>query len=482
MFPKRRCRPISGFGDGTADHASQTLISVQKPEKTAMNANDDLRRRMRRDAAAVFDAGLAAVSAEAAVKAHFQRHEDILAAGGRRFNLNAFDRIRVIGAGKATAAMAAAVEEVLGDGVAGGSITVKYGHGEALKRVETVEAGHPLPDAKGRDGARRILDIAEQAGPGDLIICLLSGGGSALMPLPAAGLTLADKQRTMDVLLACGAAIHEINTIRKHTSAIKGGQLARAAAPATLVTLVLSDVVGDELDVIASGPTVPDTSTFAQALDIVRRYEIASKLPAAVMDHLRSGAAGQMPETPKPGLPAFAAAFTTVIGSNIQALKSARETAVRLGYHSLVLSSMIEGETRDAARFHMAVAAEIAKSGLPLPPPACLISGGETTVTLTGRGVGGRNQEFALAAALHLKGRTPTLILSAGTDGTDGPTDAAGAFADHTTIDRARAIGLDPARHLVDNNAYPFFKQLDDLLITGPTGTNVMDMRIVLVE
>jgi hydroxypyruvate reductase len=309
----------------------------------------------------------------------------------------------------------------------------------------------------------------------------MSGGGSALLPLPAQGLTLKDKQETIKVLLACGATIHEINAIRKHTSAVKGGQIARAVHPATLISLILSDVVGDNLDVIASGPTVPDSSSFSDCMEIFRRYSIIKKLPTSVVRHIKAGISGKVSETSKKGDPAFLRTRNQIIGSNFEAIIAAKQKAEGLGYTTLALSSMIEGETKDVAHVHGAIAREILKTGNPIPPPACILSGGETTVTITGKGLGGRSQEFSLAMAIDIAGNESIVALSAGTDGTDGPTEAAGAVADTDTFKRAVSMGLDPRQFLVNNDSYHFFDQLGDLFITGPTNTNVMDMRIILV-
>lgn len=439
-------------------------------------------RDMRRDARGIFQAALAAVAPEAAMRAHCRRDGDRLQMGQRSYRLSDYRDIWILGTGKAAAAMALHLEDLLRDRIAGGLVTVKYGHLAPLRTVRIIEAGHPLPDENGSEGARRILDLAESAGPRDLVFCLISGGGSALLPLPAQGLSLADKQRTSRELLACGASIHEMNTIRKHLSAIKGGRLAAAVHPATLCTVILSDVVGDDLDIIASGPTVPDPATFDDALAVVERYSLARRLPEAVIGHLRRGAAGEVPESPKPEDPCFAGTYHLIVGSNRQCLQAAREEALKRGYHALILSSLMEGETRDVARVHGAMGREVLATGHPASSPACLISGGETTVTLRGRGRGGRNQEFALAAAIDIDGAREVVVLSAGTDGTDGPTDAAGAIADGHTAARARAAGMDPRRHLEDNDAYPLFERLDDLLKTGPTNTNVMDLRLVLAS
>ena len=312
--------------------------------------------------------------------------------------------------------------------------------------------------------------------PEDLIVCLISGGASALLPFPAPPVTLAEKQAVTRLLLHCGANIHEINCVRKHISRIKGGQLARLAYPATLVTLILSDVIGDDLDVIGSGPTAPDPTTFADARAILEKYRIWSKLPS-VRQILSSATA----ETPKPGDKTFRKTQNVIVGSNALAVDAAAHEARRLGFHTLVLSTFLEGEAREVARVHASIAKEIRTSGRPVKPPACVISGGETTVTVRGRGRGGRNQEFALAAALAIAGLRDTVILSAGTDGSDGPTVAAGAIADGTTIARAEALGHSAAAFLANNDSYSFFDALGDLVKTGPTGTNVADMQVILV-
>jgi len=446
--------------------------------------------QMRKDALDIFRAGVQAVEPAAAVKRYCRREGKLLLVHQNVYDLTEFERIYVIGAGKAGAPMARAVEETLGERITDGFINVKYGHLTKLSRVKVTEAGHPVPDEAGLQGARAILDLASRAEKGDMVICLISGGGSALLPLPAEGLSLQDKQDTTKVLLACGATIHEINAVRKHISRVKGGDLARAAYPATLISLMLSDVVGDDLDVIASGPTVPDSSSFQDCMNIFDKYGIRDKVPETVLNHIRKGIEGKVPETPKPADPVFTRTQSAIVGSNLACVVAAEKKARSLGYHTLVLSTMIEGETREVARAHAGIAKEILKSGHPLSPPACVLSGGETTVTITGRGLGGRNQEFVLAAAMGLSavpgqaglnGREGIVVLSAGTDGTDGPTDAAGAVADSRTIQRAEALGLNPADFLFNNDAYHFFENLGDLVKTGPTNTNVMDLRIMLI-
>ncbi len=437
--------------------------------------------QMRQDAINIFQSGLQAVEPGMAVKNACRREGEHFFIGGLDYDLSQIDNVYVLGAGKASAPMAAAIEEFLGKRIRSGIINVKYGHLAELKYIKLVEAGHPVPDENGEQGSGEILDLAKAAGKDDLVLCLMSGGGSALTPLPAQGLTLKDKQDTIKVLLACGATIHEINAIRKHTSRLKGGRLAQAAHPATLISLILSDVVGDNLDVIASGPTVPDASSFPECMEIFNKYRIIEKLPIKVVDHIRAGIEGVISETPKAGDPVFGRTQNLIIGSNMNAIRAAKQKAEALGYNSIILSSMIEGETRDVAHVHGAIAREIIKTGHPIEAPACILSGGETTVTITGQGLGGRSQEFSLAAAIDIADVDGVVVLCAGTDGTDGPTDAAGAIADTHTISRALSAGLNPHKFLTDNDSYHFFDQMSDLFKTGPTNTNVMDLRIVLV-
>ncbi|MFQ5651772.1 MAG: glycerate kinase [bacterium] len=437
--------------------------------------------KLRQDAKAIFEAGVHAADPRGAVHEFVGREKNCLTVAGRPYDLDDFGNVYVVGAGKAAAAMAAAVEEILGDKITAGVINVKYGHLDHVHKLELHEAGHPVPDKAGQQGVLEMVQLLEKAGEKDLFICLISGGGSALLPLPADGISLQDKQEVTRQLLACGATIDEINTVRKHISKIKGGQLTRLAYPAQLVTLILSDVVGDPLDAIASGPTVPDSTTFQEVEQILRRHEILKQIPATIQTHLQKGVRGEIPETPKAGDGMFAKTQNVIVASNFEAIAAARDQAAALGYNTLILSSFVQGETREVAHVHAAIAREIVSSGHPVEPPACIISGGETTVTLRGTGKGGRNQEFALAAAIVLDGLRPVVILSGGTDGTDGPTDAAGAFCDGDTVRRAQATGLEAATHLSNNDAYPFFKALGDLLITGPTNTNVMDLRLILV-
>ena len=423
-------------------------------------------KRLRKQAFSIFQSALRAADPAGAVTRHLERRDT-----------SRYKNIYVIGAGKAGASMAHAAEKALGRRITGGLVNVKYGYVAKLRRIELNECGHPVPDQNGVDGAARIAEIAENAGKDDLVLCLVSGGASALMPLPAEPITLEEKQATTKLLLACGANIHEINAIRKHISRIKGGQLARLASPATVEALLLSDVIGDDLDVIGSGPTAPDASTFAGAVALLERYGIFGRVPAAVKERLERGVAGEIPETPKPSDPVFKRVRNTVVGSCKLALDAAAKRAREMGFRTLVLSSEIQGETREIARMHAAIAREVVHSGQPIKPPCCIVTGGETTVTIKGGGLGGRNQEFVLAAALDIAGLSNVVIFSAGTDGSDGPTDAAGAIADGDTLGRKP----EALRYLDENNSYRYFEALGDLVITGPTNTNVMDVRLVMV-
>ncbi len=435
-------------------------------------------RSLRRDALRIFKTALKAAGPYAAVLRHMRVDKGAIVAGKQRYRLDSFRNVYVIGAGKASAQMARAVERLLGSRITGGEINVKDGHTAPLRRIHLNESSHPVPDDRGVQGASRIAQIARQAGPDDLVLCLISGGASALLALPAPGITLAEKQKTTQLLLHCGATIHELNCVRKHISEIKGGQLARMVYPAKLLTLILSDVIGDDLDVIGSGPTVPDRSTFADARAIFEKYRIWDKLPVNV----RRRFTAEAEETPKPGDAIFEQTNNVIVGSNALAVNAAAAEARQLGYRTLVLSTFVEGEAREVARVLGAIAKEIHASGRPTGKPACVIAGGETTVTIRGNGFGGRNQELALAAAIDIAGLPSTVVLSSGTDGTDGPTDAAGAIADGMTLTRAQALGLNATAFLANNDSYRFFAATGDLIKTGPTGTNVADIQVVLVR
>ncbi len=439
---------------------------------------------LRSHADTIIEAALAAVAPEKAIRRHLCLEGASLRCGSHLIDLSGFKKAVVIGAGKAGAPMAAATEGILGELVQGGIVVVKDGHVCPTDRVRILEASHPVPDSRSVEAAKEILRLVEEnAGPETLFINLLSGGASALLAAPAPGITLQDKQEVTRLLLECGADIYEINAVRKHLSAIKGGNLARAARGSTMISLVISDVIGDRLDTIGSGPAFPDSTTWKDAHDILHRYHLWEKVPDTVRKRIEQGMCGKVPDTPSEDDPCFISVITCIIASNRQALKAASQAARGIGYRTLILSSSIRGETADIAGMHSAIAREISESGNPLPGPCCIISGGETTVTMgEDHGTGGRNQEFALSAACEIAGLKNVMVLSLGTDGTDGPTDAAGAAVTGETVDTARKLGLDPTAYLRRHDAYTFFKQTGELIITGPTMTNVMDIHIVLVS
>lgn len=438
-------------------------------------------KQQRQDARVIFEAGLVASDPELLIGRRLQVDGQILYAGERLYNLANHGDIYVVGAGKATARMALAVEALLGERIAGGIIIVKRGHRVPLRKIEVVEAGHPIPDQEGVDATESIIGLLRRTQKTDLILCLVSGGASALLSCPVVGLSLQDKQQTTQALLNCGARIQEVNAIRKHISRVKGGRLAELAYPSTVLSLILSDVIDDSMDNIGSGPTAPDSSTFADCLSIIDRYRVGGMIPVTVRSILKKGAAGEIVDTPKAGDPIFQKVQNLLIGNNQLALVAAKEKAEALGYNTLVLSGSIEGEARKVAIDHVVMARDVLSSSGPIRPPACIISGGETTVAIRGDGLGGRNQEFAMAAAIEIDGLEGVVVLSGGTDGTDGPTDAAGGIVDGTTVQRARDKGLDARSYLERNDSYPFLKTVGDLLITGPTLTNVMDLRMVLI-
>lgn len=436
--------------------------------------------RLHDSALEIFRAALNAADPRAAVRRTLRREGGRLSVGARTYDLAQIRRVFVVGFGKASGAMGQAVEEVLGDRIESGWISVKYGHGAPLRKIHLHEAGHPLPDDNSLLGARRILELLDQTGTDDLVICLISGGGSAILELPVAGVSLEDLRTLTDVLLRSGATINQVNTLRKHISQVKGGQLARRSR-APIVSLILSDVIGSPLDTIASGPTAPDATTFADALRIVEQRGVRAQLPASIVRHLERGGR-EIPDTPKVGDTAFERVQNVVIADNSIACEAALRAARDRGFNALLLSTYVQGEAREVAKVLAAIAKEIAASEHPVARPACVVAGGETTVTVRGDGKGGRNQELALAAAIELADMEDVLILSAGTDGTDGPTDAAGAIADGSTLKRAAEKGLDARLFLARNDAYHLFEPLGDLITTGPTNTNVNDVMLVLVD
>lgn len=453
-----------------------------------------------RDAEAVFRSGLERADPRSIIRRVLSCDGDILLVHTETetasYDLSRYDSVVALGMGKAGAKMAAGLESVLGDRLSGGIVAVKTGYTEKLERITLIEASHPIPDETSVSAADRVLRYAKGLGDKTLAIVLISGGGSALLCAPYEGegyaITLEEKRIVTKALLGSGATIQEVNTVRKHLSRIKGGRLAQALAPATTLSLILSDVVGDDLDAIASGPTVPDRTTWRDARDVIARYHLENTIPAAALGILDAGCAGRISDTPKSEDPSFSNTRNVLIGTNYQSLLAAQKTAVGLGYNTLVLTSRLTGEAREAALFFLGIGLDSAAYGSPVPSPACIIAGGETTVTLKGTGKGGRNQEMALAFLNGLRklGTGITLpdavrrlsFLSGGTDGSDGPTDAAGAVASAEVLSRALAQGLDPDAYLADNNSYEFYSKCGGLLMTGPTNTNVCDIQVLIIE
>jgi len=400
-------------------------------------------------------------------------------------DLSSYRQVMVLGIGKASARMASAMESILDEDLTSGFVITKYGHGLDLRKVKVLEAGHPVPDENSLKGARILTDMARAADEHTLIIHLISGGGSSLFCLPADGISLDQKRRTTQALLASGAGIDEVNCVRKHLSKVKGGGLAQIAYPARLINLILSDVIGDRIDTIASGITAPDPTTFQDALSIVHQYELEARLPEPVMDRLVRGARGEVAETPKKGNPIFRNSVHVILGSNSLACGAAREAAQKLGYDAQILSTTISGEAAEAGKCFAQLAKAINEGKPRKGKPAIIIAGGETTVTLRGKGKGGRNQEMALAFALELHRILPDssniFFLSAGTDGSDGPTDAAGALVTPALMEKMKTISPEAASSLQDNDSYSFFQTQGGLFITGPTYTNVCDIQILAV-
>jgi len=434
--------------------------------------------QLRSDAVAIFNGAVTAVDPANAVRRYVHINDSAIAVADRSYAFHRCRNIYIIGAGKAAVPMAQALESLLGEPLRGGIVVTKYGQARRLGKVHVLEAAHPIPDLAGEDGARQIAAIAQQAVEDDLLFFLVSGGGSALLPYPIDGVTLADKQQVTQLLLRSGATIREMNTLRRHLSQLKGGKLARMAYPAQLVGLIISDVVGDTLEDIASGPSAPDSTCYADCLAIMQKYRLVELLPASVQAILERGIHGEVAETVKADDIAFTRVQNLIIASNRLATEAARSHAVALGYRSEILSNTIEGESREVAKQQAAMLKKVLTQ--PRSKPLCFILGGETTVTVRGDGIGGRNQEFALAAAVELAGTPGVVVLSAGTDGIDGPTNAAGAIVDGATVSRGRFHGCEAAQSLARNDAYNFLHATGDLLITGPTQTNVMDLQVIL--
>jgi glycerate 2-kinase len=432
---------------------------------------------LRQCAQQIWEAALTAARPEACIPKVIQLSDDGFVVDGKEIQTPG--RLVVIGAGKASAGMAGVIEGLFGKRISAGLVITKYGHRIETEHIQIFEAGHPVPDQSGALAVEGMREILRDLRPGDVVLCLISGGGSALLPAPAPQIDLKEKQEVTTALLRAGATIRELNAVRKHLSSIKGGQLLRWTAPARVVSLIMSDVIGDPLDFIASGPTSPDTTTFADALTIIQKYGI--EVSGRVRERFEAGTRGEIEETPKEGDPIFERVSNHVIATNRMLVETASAKARELGFETLFLSSEVEGEARDVGRFFASMAREIGSTGNPAEPPACVLAAGETTVTVRGLGMGGRNQEMALAWAMKMKDwDRPTCFASIATDGTDGSTIAAGGLVDPHTYRRAIEVNMDPARYLRSNDSYNFLKAVGDLVTTGPTQTNLMDLQILL--
>lgn len=457
-------------------------IKIKNRSEILSNAESNLNREARRIALDAIEGAIESVDPKRLIKSKVALSNGRLIVNGKLFDLKSFRRIFVIGGGKASGYMAEAIEEILGERISDGIIVTPHGTAKNIKTkiVRVHEASHPVPDKTSVEGAKKIIELVEKAEESDLVICLISGGGSSLMVYPRDEISLEDKRKVTEILLKCGANINEINTVRKHLSKFKGGQLARSIYPATLISLVLSDVIGDPLDVIASGPTVPDSTTFKDAINVLKKYNVWETIPNSVKDLLINGEKGLVEETPKGG-PFFRNVHNFVIGNNRIACLSAVNHLREMGLNTLLLTSYMEGEARIIGLTISSIAKEIASSGNPIRRPAGIVMGGESTVTVTGKGIGGRNQEIALASSIGISGLEGVVVASISTDGVDGPTDAAGAIVDGNTIARSKTMGLNPEEYLHNNDSYTFFKKLRDLIYTGPTGTNVNDITVLVM-
>lgn len=427
----------------------------------------------------LFQAGLKAVDPYEAVCRHVKLRRDRLTIGIHRYSLHPHRRIVVVGAGKASARMAQALERQLGSRIDTGLVVVKYGHGAPTRKIHIVEAGHPVPDAAGLKASRMMIELVGGLKPDDLLIVLLSGGASSLLPAPAPGLSLRDKQRTTRLLLRSGATIQEMNAVRKHLSRLKGGQLA-AATSAWVASVILSDVLGNDLGTIGSGPTAPDPTTFREAWTTLERYGVSAALPETVRRRMEAGLSRSVAETPKPGATLFRRVHNVLAGDNQAAVDAVARSAKEQGLHPLVLSTTVTGEAREIAKIFGAIAREITAKNRPVRRPCCVIAGGETTVTVRGQGQGGRAQEFALAAALEIAGLPNVWVAGFATDGTDGPKPVAGAVVTGETASLAQRGKMNLLRALRENDTYPLLKKLGAHIVTGPTGTNVNDLYLLL--
>jgi glycerate 2-kinase len=459
------------------------MVQVKNRQELLDNAFSLDNRKAREIVLDAIEALLDEVEPKKVVKSKVLLSDETVHVDEKTFDLTSFNQIIVVGGGKASGFMAEALEEILGDRINHGLVVVPKGTASRYntKKINFHEASHPIPDNSSIEGATKIIDLVSHAQKTDLVICLISGGGSSLMALPKTGISLGDKRKVTDLLLKCGATINEINTVRKHISAFKGGQLAKAAYPATVLGLLLSDVLGDPLDMIASGPTVPDSTTFRDAINVLKRYDLWEKVPSSVKKVLSDGETGLIEETPKKGSPVFEKVNNIVLGNNRLACQAAADAMKKHGLNTVFLTSFLEGEAREIGTALGSLVKEALVSGNPLPPPVGIVAGGETTVTVTGEGKGGRNQEIALAATLKIEGLDRVVMVSLSTDGIDGPTDAAGALIDGETLRRSEDLGLDARRYLKNNDSYSFFSRVGGLIFTGSTGTNVNDVTLLIV-
>jgi glycerate 2-kinase len=456
-------------------------MSVISNKKQLIQNGETQRDRTARELALTsLETALKAADPKQIIKSKLSLKDSVLKVDDFSFDLGKFKSVYVVGGGKASGSMAEALEQVLGKRITSGFVNVLHGSAKKTRIVKLHEANHPVPDEAGVEGTRKMLDVAEGATAEDLVICLISGGGSSMMPLPRDGISVSDKRQITDLLLKSGATITEINTVRKHISEFKGGWLAKKAYPATVLNLIMSDVIGDPLDFIASGPTVPDSTTFSDAILVLRKYSLWNKAPASIAKVLSDGERGIIPETPKANDESFKKVHNVVIGNNRLASQAARTALKSAGLNALLLTSMLEGEARHVGTVLSSIAHELTISNNPVQKPAAILAGGETTVTVTGTGKGGRNQELALGAAVKLDGLDGVVVVSLTTDGVDGPTDAAGAIVDGKTLSRAKKMSLSPQKFLADNDSYSFFSKLGDLIFTGPTGTNVNDISLIV--
>lgn len=457
------------------------MTGINNKEQLVKNGETELDRKARDLALRSLEHALNVADPKQIIKSKLLLKNSALKVDKLSFDLKKFKNVYVVGGGKASGSMAEALEQILGNRITSGVVNVPHGSKNETSIIKLHSASHPVPDEAGVQGTRHMLEIADKAKNNDLVICLISGGGSSLMPLPRGNINLADKRKITNDLLKSGATINEFNTVRKHISDFKGGWLAKKAYPATILNLILSDVVGDALDFIASGPTVPDSTTFHDAVDVLKKHNLWSKAPASIRKVLSDGAKGLILETPKADDQTFKKVYNVVVGNNRSSSLAACEELKSEGLNTLLLTATLEGEARHVGTMLASIAKEVSASDNPVQKPAGIVAGGETTVTVTGEGRGGRNQEIPLAAALKLKGLDGAVVASLSTDGIDGPTDAAGAIADGKTVDRAFKMGLTPERFLAENDSYRFFQKLGDLIFTGPTGTNVNDISVIVV-